>query len=296
MSNNTDYPPFEELFHKKKPAMAPFEFWEKTVEWLFVKQYFSPALIAAPLSGNAELAADAVLKFVHDSQLCLIEFKRREIDFKSEREKYPFYGAAKWKDLPVERRSGYETNFRQLLERYGTKRNTPHLFVYGLLKPGKFIDLVNSRREEAGQALQNGSIAGAAKALLGTLTDKEALTRQTLKLDVEAKPYWGPWVNADKFTVPELQSARKNVKLSELHKIGWKFDAFNAYVTSLVAAKGRKPDDDPSGPGWESAMIMAVSSDGSSLTFSVFEFIEKFVVGLKPGKEKEMQIGAPRKK
>jgi len=285
---------FDSIFRKKKPPMAPFEFWEKTVEWVFVRKYFSPALLAAPMSGNAELAGDAVLNFLSKGRLCLIEFKRRELDFKSERDKYPIYGAAKWKELTVKQQQAYEDAFHALVETYGKRGDTPHLFVYGVLKEMTLLDVVNSASQRTGQALRELDLPGAAKALLGTLQGSDAQGRKTLGLDVEGKPYWGDWGNRDDLFT--LDPHTESVQLSELYESGWVFDDFKAYVTSLVAAKGRKPGDDPGGLDWGHAMIMAVASDGGSLTFSVHEFVDKFIEAIKGEQEQEKEIGSTRLK
>ncbi len=67
------------------------KWWEKTVEYYFVKNYLSDSSIA-PLDGNQELGGDAI--YAHSGKFVLIEFKRDNKSIESERSKfYDFDGA-----------------------------------------------------------------------------------------------------------------------------------------------------------------------------------------------------------
>ncbi|WP_155641249.1 hypothetical protein [Burkholderia cepacia] len=61
-------------------------FWEKSVEWAFVRNHLPQTIVAAPLDGSHELS-DALLG--DESRWLLIEFKRRKQDCTSEKKKYP---------------------------------------------------------------------------------------------------------------------------------------------------------------------------------------------------------------
>lgn len=67
--------------------------WEKTVEYYFVKKYVNLDMLIAPMDGNEEKAADAILSNV-DSWI-LIEFKRSIRELSSEHNKFEDYESAK---------------------------------------------------------------------------------------------------------------------------------------------------------------------------------------------------------
>lgn len=64
----------------------PYIWWEKTVEYLFVKKHLNQDSIVAPLAGNHEKAGDAI--FLTNNKWILIEFKREQSDINSERKKF----------------------------------------------------------------------------------------------------------------------------------------------------------------------------------------------------------------
>lgn len=67
--------------------------WEKTVEYYFVRKYVAVEDLIAPLDGNHEKASDAI--FSSDNKWLLIEFKRSVSDVASELKKFKRYGLAK---------------------------------------------------------------------------------------------------------------------------------------------------------------------------------------------------------
>lgn len=67
--------------------------WEKTVEYYFVKKYVELDMFIAPLDGNAERAADLILSNV--DKWILIEFKRSEAQIISEKKKFIDYERAR---------------------------------------------------------------------------------------------------------------------------------------------------------------------------------------------------------
>lgn len=91
--------------------------WEKTVEYLFVKRYLpqvadEPNSYVAPLDGDHEIIGDVV--FSRHTQWVLIEFKRNDSSLSSDNDKFPNYNRAKdaLKD-----------------------RDSLHFFVYGTASP-----------------------------------------------------------------------------------------------------------------------------------------------------------------
>ncbi|WP_457570078.1 hypothetical protein [Desulfurobacterium sp.] len=68
------------------------KWWEKTVEYYFVRKYLTDSAIA-PLDGKAEFAGDAL--FVRKGKLVLIEFKRDESSISQEKRKFCNFEEAK---------------------------------------------------------------------------------------------------------------------------------------------------------------------------------------------------------
>ncbi|EGQ7983967.1 hypothetical protein HJA60_004028 [Vibrio vulnificus] len=66
-----------------------YVWWEKTVEYLFVKEYLPSSSLFTPLDGRHELASDGIL-FSRNCWI-LIEFKAERKDIRSERLKYRDY-------------------------------------------------------------------------------------------------------------------------------------------------------------------------------------------------------------
>ena len=81
--------------HKKegKGRVMDYIWWEKTVEYLFVKKYLNQNSIVAPLDGDIEKAGDAI--FSMSDKWILIEFKRKDSDINSEKRKFDSYDEAK---------------------------------------------------------------------------------------------------------------------------------------------------------------------------------------------------------
>ncbi len=67
--------------------------WGKTVEYYFVKKYVELDMLIAPLDGNEEKAADAILSNV--DSWALIEFKRSDSELSNEYKKFNDYESAK---------------------------------------------------------------------------------------------------------------------------------------------------------------------------------------------------------
>ncbi|GAB6906738.1 conserved hypothetical protein [Desulfosarcina cetonica] len=87
--------------------------WEKTVEYMFVLNYFNYDAIIAPMDGVHERIGDAL--YSKENLFSLIEFKRYEADISREVDKYLNYAEA-----------------RNALQ----ERDSHHFFIYGKLENG----------------------------------------------------------------------------------------------------------------------------------------------------------------
>ncbi|WP_445405025.1 hypothetical protein [Acinetobacter vivianii] len=91
------------------------QWWEKTVEYFFIKKYVADHLIA-PLDGKHELAGDAILSDNQQKWL-MIEFKDRLESLETEKKKFKSYVNAK---IALKEHDHH------------------HLLVYGAVSDGKF--------------------------------------------------------------------------------------------------------------------------------------------------------------
>jgi len=71
------------------------KWWEKTVEYKFIKEYIDLNSFIAPLDGNEEKAGDAI--FGENDKFILIEFKKDEKSIKNEQKKFFDFNSAKQK-------------------------------------------------------------------------------------------------------------------------------------------------------------------------------------------------------
>ena len=69
------------------------KWWEKTVEYKFIKEYVDIDSFIAPLDGNEERAGDAI--FVENGNFILIEFKKDEKSIADEEKKFDDFLSAK---------------------------------------------------------------------------------------------------------------------------------------------------------------------------------------------------------
>lgn len=69
------------------------KWWEKTVEYYFIIEYFGGSISIAPLDGQEERAGDAI--FSSNNRWLIIEFKKDEQSLSSEQDKFNNYSIAK---------------------------------------------------------------------------------------------------------------------------------------------------------------------------------------------------------
>ncbi len=91
------------------------KWWEKTVEYFFIRKYVPEEAILSPLDGKQEAAGDSILG--NDEKWLLIEFKVDHAALASEKSKY----------------ISYETTKRKLAD-----SDTHHFLVYGTNDSGYF--------------------------------------------------------------------------------------------------------------------------------------------------------------
>jgi hypothetical protein len=128
------------------------DWWEKTVEYLFVLKYFNYDAIIAPMDGNHERIGDAI--YSKDSRFVLIEFKRTEAEIENEVDKF----------------IDYETARNALHD-----RDAHHYFVYGRLENDLKLEcktyFSHNKPPDVSDALLSGvdmdTFKNYAKALLG---------------------------------------------------------------------------------------------------------------------------------
>lgn len=89
--------------------------WEKTVEYYFVKKYVDLNMFVAPLDGNHEKVGDVI--FANESSWVLIEFKRDEKSITDELDKFVNYAEAQQEFQSIDQH---------------------HLIIYGDIINGKF--------------------------------------------------------------------------------------------------------------------------------------------------------------
>ncbi|MGF6776013.1 hypothetical protein [Paraburkholderia sp. GAS334] len=97
---------------------------KKTVEYVYVSRELARYTFAAPLAGNHEAAGDAILRSLN-ARWTLVEFKRAEIDIRSELEKYD-HGSADFKS--------------RVALIFGNKAQ-PHFLVFGSCDENGILDL-----------------------------------------------------------------------------------------------------------------------------------------------------------
>ena len=128
------------------------DWWEKTVEYLFVSKYFNYDAIIEPLDGNHERIGDAI--FSQDSRFILIEFKRTEAET----------------DTEVAKFINYETARNELQD-----RDEHHFFIYGRLENDLKLEcktyFSHNKLQDVSHALLSGvdmdTFRSYAEALLG---------------------------------------------------------------------------------------------------------------------------------
>lgn len=118
------------------------KWWEKTVEYYFIKKYIPDEMILSPLDGNQEKAGDAFLS--SNEKWVILEFKKDRPSLSSEKKKYTNYDDAKNALSP---------------------NDTHHFLIYGQISRGKFC--------LAGETYFSGSTVSNIKEIFEAGKDKD---------------------------------------------------------------------------------------------------------------------------
>lgn len=293
-------------------AGQQIKYWEKTVEWLFVKLYIMPKMAAAPLGGNEEAAGDVMLSFLPDDKWLLLEFKGNESGFSSETKKYPIFENEKWKDLDAnpDFKQRLSDAFHNLANKVKSDRHAPHFFVYSepsSVKPqlvkkggasavqpdvgtkkeigttkgeGLFASLLsflgfgpNTKEEPNEPSMVKGSVNSKV-----SRKNKGISAAHTTRLVLLGRDYWGSWFDLAPNNWQFKDSEPFNLR--NLRDRGTSQAEFKIYVKMLLAAKNGFVRDD--GDGWGFGTVLAISSNGAIASFTVFEFCQQFGIEVEP--------------
>jgi hypothetical protein len=107
--------------------------WEKTVEYAFVRRILPATSCAAPLAGNAEKFFGDLMNLEGDGKARLIEFKREESNISDEVLKYYAKGKAKGKE--------FHSTWLRVVKSEDCLGAKGHWFVYGKLNERESSEL-----------------------------------------------------------------------------------------------------------------------------------------------------------
>lgn len=217
-------------------------YFEKTVEWAFVKRYLPKGSFAAPLDGAHEAAGDAL--FSDGLNWLLIEFKINDIAIRKERDKFP--STCRTRRARVARRAdnclelAFST-FEKLIDQRGQSAMGP------MVNPGPHV-------------LVYGEI------------DRHGC------FQLQARHYWGSWVipyMTGKKCLVEGTKRPLPIQVMSLEKLFEKsavpFSVFQSYVTMLITAKGGASNQTSE---WQHSSVVGVSDRGLAVyCLTVNEFL-----------------------
>lgn len=278
------------------PSDSGIRFWEKTVEWLYVRRYFPLKGFAAPLGKSAEEAGDVLLRFEDADAWCLIEFKKDQKAFVSEQVKYPAFENEKWVQFGTpEKKAEAKKAFLMLTEIWKApasklSKPAPHIFIYGEpVKTNEFIELeeVQVVLKEVEALHLDETRKNALSTLRKIVEDKRKAAANWKSIRLLGMSYWGSWCN-DSRTCADVPDGTPR-EISDLKVHGWELEAFKIYVKILIAAKrgvlvGDGDGGNDGGGGgeiddranWDFGTILGMSADGRIATFTMFEFAVEF--------------------
>lgn len=208
--------------------------WEKTVEWVFVRDHLPKVDFAAPLDGNHELS-DALLSM--DSKWILIEFKHQHKDLKSETEKYPSLDLKRAEAI-LRKKSGWgKKAFNEIFKK---TRETESYDQYIAFEKN-----LNPENNE-GVASRVDVLSSAQREHTNLFNDYGLKTQATMDLwepqcfifsqgekfsDLKLLPYWGTWEEKNS----RLDSCLEALDFSNL---GRSYEQFSEYVARVATARG----------------------------------------------------------
>lgn len=243
-------------------------FWEKTVEWIFVRKYYEPRMFAAPLDDTAEGAGDVLINFSGIKKWLVIEFKSDETKIPTERGKFPIYGWSKWAEKTQKGRCfiNATTAFKELVSYWKNAEKPPHLIVFGQKEEQV---LFVQHKKDIQQLLKDPLTKKIAEELWAKLGSQEKST----SIKILGCSYWGLWCNEGTLVVGVPRAVK--VDLNNLKESGWELEKFKTYVSTLLTAKALgEGEGDGGGDGvdWLFSSVMGIAEDGECISFSLYEF------------------------
>ena len=246
---------------------ATDEYWEKTVEWHFVRHHLPSSAVAAPLDGDKEAASDALLSFGDPTKWLLIEFKRDLDSISKEADKYPALGKeiVSPKHWPARHHDSVSA-YNHLIKKYSAHfTQTPHLMIFGEMETITITPAVSAQSPIVN--LADGNNAGSPefkqffqiiRGMARSLTEK-TISKNYLKL--HARSYWGDdWTNSPKRAPGALQctAQAKKISMEFIKNYQAEKKAFNKYLSLLLLAKGKNPGDSD----FDYSAVVAISGAG----------------------------------
>lgn len=231
--------------------MPPPTFWEKTVEWTYVRKHLKCEDFAAPLDGYEEKAGDVAIGF-ENLNWCLIEFKKDRGALKSEREKYPYFIGNVWNGVTQEKFDEWLSACKTLIFRYATDaplEEAPHFLVYG--------EAVSWERQES-------------------VDDHDEANRPYWKMKLHAQRYWSSW-EKDKSKTELFREAAFITNIGNLMSISSDFETFKSYLQLLISAKGGETNTTQGGFGLKN--VVGTHESGFQVVTTVADFA-KLTLGL----------------
>jgi hypothetical protein len=235
---------------KESPVIAPPTFWEKTVEWSYVRKHLRCEDFAAPLDGDEEKAGDVAIGFENLSW-CLIEFKRDRGALKSEREKYPYF-IGNVRGVTEEKFEEWRSACETLLFKYATDvplEEAPHFLVYG--------EAVAWERQQS-------------------VDDHDEDNRPYWKMKLHAQRYWSSW-EKDKSKKELFREAVFITDIGNLMSISSDFETFKSYLELLISAKGGEAN--AAQGGFVLKNVVGTHESGFQVVTTVADFV-KLTLGL----------------
>jgi hypothetical protein len=236
------------------------EYWEKTVEWAFVRRHLVNGAAGAPLDDEKEAAGDGLFTFDGGHKWILIEFKKDWKSCKDEGPKFIALGksAALGAQWPTKNRDCIDA-YNYLINNHSSSLSkTPHIIVYGELSlvPINFLTI--------GASVFGGAFAEMTSMVMKqwhNITKISSLVSKNY-LHLLTRAYWGSdWANPPAAT-PGIQPCTTTVTGFLYERLGSRcqleLDEFNKYLSYLLLAKGKKPDNGD----FDYSIVMAITGSG----------------------------------
>lgn len=259
-------------------------YFEKTVEWLYVKKYLN---FGAPLDGGLEIAGDAIL--FDKGKFLAVEFKKEFDNIKSERKKYVCL-----KHSPNE----FKRKQKSLKEANEEEKKNIKAYLLTAPKP-KFAHLSSTYLEnliEKEKLFRDDNCKALSPHFLiyGETFEDDGTT----KLKCVATNYWGKWVNEREILSPPAGTLIEdtafrsleakpssmliddfNITEPEMEKLtstyGYCAKNFNQYLSALETAKTGVISDKYE--DWKYGGVLGILDDKLHCIMSIAQFQKKYL-------------------